>query len=91
MYHTGQECRFVLKVADAEAFQAGNTTPTDRVCAVSTTSIGLPLEFRIISAGQTKLADIRDNYERASEDAFIAGLRTLNEFGTKNDVQRPGH
>jgi hypothetical protein len=78
MYHTGQECRFVLKVADAETFQTSNTTPTDGVCAVGAISIGLSLEFRIVPTGEAKLANIRNNYKCASKDAFIAGLRALD-------------
>jgi len=78
MYHTGQECRFVLKVADAETFQTSDTTPTDRVCAVGAISIGLSLEFRVVPTGKAKLANIRNNYKCASEDAFIAGLGALD-------------
>jgi hypothetical protein len=91
VYHTGQEGRFVLKVADAETLQARNTTSPNGVCATGTVSIGLSLKLRVVSTRQAKLADIRDNYECASEDAFIAGLRTFDQFRTKNDVQRPGH
>jgi hypothetical protein len=78
MYHTGQECRFVLKVADAETLQASNATPPNGVCAAPAISIGLSLELRVIATGQAKLADIRDNYECASEDAFIASLRAFD-------------
>jgi hypothetical protein len=78
MDHTGQECRFVLKVTDAETLQTSDTTPTDRVCAVGAISIGLSLEFRIVPTGKTKLANIRNNYKCASKDAFITGLRALD-------------
>jgi hypothetical protein len=78
MYHTGQECRFVLKVTDAETLQTSDTTPADGVCAVSAISIGLSLEFRVVPTGEAKLANIRNNYKCASKDAFIAGLRALD-------------
>ena len=78
MHHAGQECRFVLKVADAETLQASNSTPPNAVCAASTASIGLPLQLRIVSSRQTELTDIGDNYERASEDTFIASLCTFD-------------
>jgi hypothetical protein len=78
MYHTGQECRFVLKVADAETFQTSDTTPANGVCAVGAISIGLSLEFRIVPTGEAELADIRNNYKCAGKDAFIAGLRALD-------------
>jgi hypothetical protein len=91
MYHTGQECRFVLKVADAETLQASNATPPNGICAAGTVSISLPLELCVISTGQAKLADIGDNYKCAREDAFVAGFRTFDQFRTKNDVQGPGH
>ena len=78
MYHTGQKCRFVLKVADAKTFQTSDTTPTDGVCAIGAISISLSLEFRIVPTGEAKLANIRNNYKCASKDAFIPGLRALD-------------
>jgi len=78
MDHTGQERRLVLKVANAETFQTSDTTSTDGVCAVCAISIGFALEFRIVPTGEAKLANIRDNNECASKDAFITSLRALD-------------
>jgi hypothetical protein len=91
MYHTSQECRFVLQVADAEAFQASYATPTYGIRAISTISVSLPLEFCVVTAGESKLADIGHDYKCTSEDAFIARLRAFDKFRAKNDVKRPGH
>lgn len=49
MYHTGQESSLVLEVANTEAFQASDATPTDGVCAVCAISVSLSLEFRVVS------------------------------------------
>ena len=78
MYHTGQECRFVLKVADAETFQTSDTTPADGVCAVGAISIGLSLEFRIVPTGQAKLQRL---FKQKLAERGLKGRVRANQSG----------
>lgn len=88
MGHASQERSLVLQIAYTQALQTRHTRTTNRSGSrVRTGSRRLTHQFSLVATGKAKLADIWDDDEGSSEDAFVSGLGTFDKLAAKNHVE----